>query len=266
MKVRLGLMKLREALEINESMVVQLIRKSARRGLRLNVATNGTLSVEAPLSTKSALIKSFVLEHLDWIENRNLVFESLRNQNAPKCGRPGETWLFRGELLKLLYLRAPIERPRVFRHGAYLICEIPERDFNPTFLWAPQPKMMKVIFSFYLRQSEIVIPKRVEHFSERLGLFPRRLRFRSQRTMWGSCNSRGHLSFNFRLIAAPPHILDYVVVHELCHLQHADHSKNFWNLVATQIPDFRSSRKWLRNHQFDFDFLSKESDLYLSRI
>lgn len=71
---------------------------------------------------------------------------------------------------------------------------------------------------------------------------------RDQKTRWGSCSSRGTLSFNYRLIFAPPAVLDYVVVHELCHLTHMNHSKEFWNLVGTVMPDYKTHRKWLKEH------------------
>lgn len=71
---------------------------------------------------------------------------------------------------------------------------------------------------------------------------------RDQKTRWGSCSSRGTLSFNYRLIFAPPVILDYVVVHELCHLTHMNHSKDFWDMVASVMPEYKVCRKWLRDH------------------
>ncbi len=71
---------------------------------------------------------------------------------------------------------------------------------------------------------------------------------RDQKTRWGSCSSRGTLSFNYRLIFAPPAVLDYVVVHELCHLTHMNHSADFWNLVGSVMPDYKQHRKWLKEH------------------
>lgn len=71
---------------------------------------------------------------------------------------------------------------------------------------------------------------------------------RDQKTRWGSCSSRGTLSFNYRLIFAPLPILDYVVVHELCHLCHMDHSKAFWAAVASVMPDYKQRRQWLKDH------------------
>ena len=71
---------------------------------------------------------------------------------------------------------------------------------------------------------------------------------RDQKTRWGSCSSRGTLSFNYRLIFAPPMVLDYVVVHELCHLTYMDHSKNFWTMVAQIMPAYKIYKRWLRDH------------------
>ncbi len=71
---------------------------------------------------------------------------------------------------------------------------------------------------------------------------------RDQNSRWGSCSSRGTLSFNYRLIFAPSVILDYVVVHELCHLTHMNHSQDFWNMVASVMPDYKIHKKWLRDH------------------
>lgn len=74
------------------------------------------------------------------------------------------------------------------------------------------------------------------------------LTIRDQKTRWGSCSGRGTLSFNWRLILAPPEILDYVVVHELCHLTYMNHSKEFWGLVGSVIPDYKVRRKWLKEN------------------
>ncbi len=75
-----------------------------------------------------------------------------------------------------------------------------------------------------------------------------RITIRDQKTRWGSCSARGTLSFNWRLMLAPPAVLDYVVVHELCHLTHMDHSKAFWAHVESVCPDYRIHRKWLKEH------------------
>jgi hypothetical protein len=81
-----------------------------------------------------------------------------------------------------------------------------------------------------------------------LGVAYARIQIRDQRTRWGSCSSRGTLSFNWRLVLAPFAVLDYVVVHELCHLREPNHSGAFWDLVVSRRPGWREQRAWLRDH------------------
>jgi predicted metal-dependent hydrolase len=87
-----------------------------------------------------------------------------------------------------------------------------------------------------------------EEEGERLGVVYRRIRIGGQRTLWGSCSPRGTLSFNWRLVLAPLEVLDYVVVHELCHLRVLNHSRAFWELVEGRRPHWREQRVWLREH------------------
>ena len=84
--------------------------------------------------------------------------------------------------------------------------------------------------------------------AERIGVAYRRIRIGGQRTLWGSCSPRGTLSFNWRLVLAPLEVLDYVVVHELCHLCVPNHSRRFWALVEGHRPHWRQQRDWLRDH------------------
>lgn len=92
------------------------------------------------------------------------------------------------------------------------------------------------------------IPARVTYYHQFTGGSFQRITIRAQKTRWGSCSSRGTLSFNWRLMLAPPRVLDYVVVHELCHLKHMDHSRNFWNAVAEIMPDYKEHKKWLKEN------------------
>ena len=84
--------------------------------------------------------------------------------------------------------------------------------------------------------------------AERIGVVYQRIRIGAQQTLWGSCSPRGTLSFNWRLALAPLEVLDYVVVHELCHLRVPDHSRRFWRLVESRRPEWRRQRDWLTEH------------------
>lgn len=91
------------------------------------------------------------------------------------------------------------------------------------------------------------IPKRVAYFAELVGVDYGRITIRNQKTRWGSCSAKGNLNFNCLLMLAPPRVIDYVVVHELCHRKEMNHSKFFWAEVEKILPDYKDSRKWLKN-------------------
>ena len=100
----------------------------------------------------------------------------------------------------------------------------------------------------YIVAAKEYFPKRAAYFRQFTGGTYNRITIRDQETRWGSCSAKGTLSFNWRLMLAPPAILDYVVVHELCHLTHMNHSAAFWQAVEAVYPDYRSARRWLKEH------------------
>ncbi len=91
-----------------------------------------------------------------------------------------------------------------------------------------------------------VIPERVEYFAKVIGVTYGKITVRNQKTRWGSCSSKGNLNFNCLLMLAPPEVLDYVVVHELCHRKQMNHSKAFWLEVEKVLPNYKEVRKWLK--------------------
>lgn len=92
------------------------------------------------------------------------------------------------------------------------------------------------------------IPERVNDYAKQMGEMYSGIRIKDQKTLWGSCSTRRNLNFNWRLVMAPEKVLDYVIVHELCHLKHMDHSPAFWHWVESVMPDYRKHRKWLKEN------------------
>lgn len=97
-------------------------------------------------------------------------------------------------------------------------------------------------------QAGAYFPERVAYFAARLGVTYGRITLRTQRSKWGSCSSKGNLNFNILLMLAPRDVLDYIVVHELCHRKHLNHSAAFWAEVEGLMPDYREKEKWLKEH------------------
>ncbi len=93
-----------------------------------------------------------------------------------------------------------------------------------------------------------VIPDKVKYYAEIMGVTYGRITIRNQKTRWGSCSSKGNLNFNCLLMLMPDKVLDYVVVHELCHLKQMNHSKKFWKEVERYMPDYKNYKKWLNDN------------------
>jgi predicted metal-dependent hydrolase len=101
---------------------------------------------------------------------------------------------------------------------------------------------------WYRRRAREEVTPRLDAACARAGTSYERLQIRGQRTRWASCSSTGAMSFNWRLLLAPAEILDYVVEHEVAHLEVLDHSRRFWDLLASRCPDWRQREAWLRRH------------------
>lgn len=97
-------------------------------------------------------------------------------------------------------------------------------------------------------KARVLITERVQYFAPRIGVTYGSITIRTQRTRWGSCSSKGNLNFNCLLAMVPPEVLDYVVVHELCHRIEMNHSSRFWSQVESVLPDYKIRRKWLKDN------------------
>ena len=106
--------------------------------------------------------------------------------------------------------------------------------------------LKKALKSWYVQQAKQIIPKRVAYYAEQMGEAYGDIRIKDVKSRWGSCSSKRNLNFNWRLVLAPMEMLDYVVVHELCHLKEMNHSPAFWRLVEAVLPDYKKRRAWLK--------------------
>ncbi|HEY4526690.1 MAG TPA: M48 family metallopeptidase [Candidatus Paceibacterota bacterium] len=96
------------------------------------------------------------------------------------------------------------------------------------------------------QEAHALVVSRITHFNQTYECTINRIVIRNQRRRWGSCSARGNLNFNYRLLKLPPALVDYIVVHELCHLRELNHSARFWKLVGDTLPDFRARQRALR--------------------
>lgn len=120
------------------------------------------------------------------------------------------------------------------------------KDAKERFEAEPTEKLTREKVIALAEEALKVIPERVEYFAKVIGVTYGKITIRNQKTRWGSCSSKGNLNFNCLLMLAPPEVLDYVVVHELCHRKQMNHSKAFWLEVEKVLPDYKEVRKWLK--------------------
>ncbi len=117
-----------------------------------------------------------------------------------------------------------------------------------TSLKQAELQRLTVLENRYRNAAKDYFTKRVAFYHQMTGGIYHTITIRDQKSRWGSCSSRGTLSFSYRLMFAPPRVLDYVVVHELCHLTHMNHSADFWGMVQRIMPDYRIYKQWLKDH------------------
>jgi predicted metal-dependent hydrolase len=218
------------------------IRRSSRaRRLRITVQPAG-VEVVAPLRMRDADIAAFVRDNQRWIETK---LEAIQRRLAAHEGSPrlvdGARIPFRGGWQRLRVTDGSRSRSLV-RHDGDIRVEL-AAGLSAALR---EVEVERVLTGWLRREARSAAQAAVDRYGPRHGLAPRGLVIKAHRTLWGSCTARGVVNLNWRLILAPPAALDYVVVHELCHLRHRHHQPPFWRLVAAILPDYGQQRRWLR--------------------
>jgi predicted metal-dependent hydrolase len=204
------------------------VRRSARaRRVRVNVHAHTGVEVVLPARAPERAAAAAVSELRPWIERRLGEAREVRARIAARAG----TVPYLGRSLELV---PQTGRTRVHRTGERLL--VPAGDARPA------------LERFYRRAARAEIAPRLDHAVTLAGCAYAGLSIRAQRTRWASCTADGRMSFNWRLLLAPERVLDYVVWHEVCHLEILDHSPGFWALVERHWPDYREDREWLRRN------------------
>lgn len=230
-------------------------RRAFQRNIGVRVLPNGVVKVTAGKTTSKKVISEFLNHCGVWIYKSLDEYQSLRERHPPKKYVMGEKFLFRGKEHTLTFSPTSNKRPFFKTSHNELILYLPIED-------VAHQELVKALRKFYKKSGSEQLTKSVEYHSQLMNLYPKALSFRSQKTRWGSCSSDGNVSLNWRLIVAPEVCLNYVVIHELSHLKYQNHSRKFWDLVEKYSPGWKAHRKWLRDHQYAFDFLAKKSELH----
>lgn len=213
----------------------------------------GQVIVRAPNFIKADFINAFIKEKSAWLKNK-IVAQQQAQANHFDFRNGSEVFLF-GNKVDLVIRTG--QKGQVFFeqniHNSqqnYLIVIISERNKERlTDVDVLSKQVKKQLESYFKEQAQNYIFPRLAELTKQTSLTPKQIKIRQYRARWGSCNSRQEISFNYLLMMAPPWVIDYVIIHELCHLKHLNHSTNFWQLVAKHCPYYQDAKRWLSTHQ-----------------
>ncbi len=224
----------------NEEHSCLIIRTSRKRSIGIEVSPYRGIVVHAPYKLNSQRIVELLNGSARWIEKR--LKQLGEAPFAFRTFKTGGRFLFQGEWLDLQILPAEISKISVQRQENFLVVLVPQE----TDLKTMDEVIKDALAKWYRTRARKIITARIEHYGPTVGVPVPPIRINNARRRWGSCGVKGRLNFPWRLVMAPLSLIDYVVVHELCHLLKRDHSSAFWRLVAAILPDYRQRRRQLR--------------------
>ncbi len=225
------------------------LRHSARaRRLRLVVKPTG-VEVVLPPGVSEADGLRFFRQHQDWAARKLFELQGRVRQRMAPVDEPAlgvaSSIPFQGCDVPLIVHHTPAGRLRVLR----------ENETGPFEIWvgaeSPLEQCQQIhaaLFAWVKRWMRTEAARMALVHGEALGLLPRDIRIKQMRSRWGSCGVRNDIQLNWVLAFAPPAVLEYVVVHEICHIRHRDHSAQFWALVTRMLPDWQRERQWLKQN------------------
>jgi predicted metal-dependent hydrolase len=213
-----------------------VVRSGRRKKLTITVERDRSIVVHAPQDTSEDTIRKVVESKRQWLFDK--VHHAQKYQDLPHA--PGKE-VVNGESALYLGMAYPIELTDTASGGV----EFSRRFLIPA---ADQLKRKVVLKDWYLARAQETILPRVNLHANDLGVVVAEVNIVDNRFRWGSCTTKDHLNFNWRLIKAPMFVIDYVIVHELAHLLEANHTPRFWNIVRAKAPLSEKAKDWLREH------------------
>lgn len=225
-----------QALIKTDDFDVHIVPNKRRIRVTLKVSSKGVY-LHIPTQLPMDIAHNLIEEKSDWIK------QQLAKQPEPQ---PERQWQ-QGEILHLfgqafeLQLEQKGDSPQVRLEGNTII-------LSGRLHRISQQTRRKATIDWYKQQANIYLNKRTAELSQQTGLIPRSITIKTYKARWGSCDKQGNIQYNWQILQAPPSVIDYLIIHELCHLKHHNHGKGFWKLVEKHYPEYRREQTWLKQN------------------
>lgn len=221
-----------------------LHRSTKRKTIGVQIHFEHGLVVRVPSKLKIQFIEKFLKRKQKWIINKMDVVQRNTPDKVIRDFSQGEKLLFLGSEYEITHIPISGKRIKVnIVKNVFEICHPEDFNFQLNGI-----KIKNMIKKWYKQEAEKVINERISFYKNKLSVKPLGIKIRSYKSRWGACRENGQITFNWKLVQAPIPIIDYVVVHELSHLVHLNHSKEYWDLVQKHSPDYIAHKNWLKNN------------------
>jgi predicted metal-dependent hydrolase len=219
--------------------------RSRRATADIVIERDGRLLVRAPFAVPAERIEDIVESKRYWIYKNLAEWRDLNATRVLREYRNGEGFLYLGRSYRL-QLVGDQDEALLLKNGAFCL----RRDLVDG---GAVEATRSAFRDYYVVRGLERIKQRVDYYAPKVGIAPRRLTVRDLGNRWASCSPRGNISFHWKCMMAPLTIIDYIVVHELCHFHHLDHTQAFWNEVDKVLPNYRERKEWLKKYGAGLD-------------
>ena len=240
----------------NEIIQVHIIR-SRRKTVCMSINKDGSVTVKAPLRYPTDKdISDFVEQKIDWVVKQREIQEDREDMRLVRRFETDYSFPYLGEE-RLVKMQKGKKNQFSYENDTIVI-KTPYLDALETDYEAEEnkpliEKLQNDLKKWYKKQAAAYITKRVDYYKDIVGVTVNSVSIKSRKSQWGSCDSNGDITFSWRLVMARPAAIDYVVIHELCHRKHMDHSRDFWNQVQKYMPDFKAQKQWLEENSMNLN-------------
>ncbi|MCW2279189.1 M48 family metallopeptidase [Heliophilum fasciatum] len=211
---------------------------SRRKTLGIQIEPPDKVIVKSPFGLSTDQVCAIVQKRAAWIIKKLASFRAMNIQPVQRSLINGELYLYLGKEYPLqIIIDKSVAKPSVDLFQDRLVVITPTIE---------KTMLQKALIAWYKVAAATLIEERIRVYAHCFSLSPVEVKVKEQKRRWGSCTAQNHLLFNWRIVMAPLAVLDYVVVHEMSHLVHKNHGKDYWNLVASILPDFKKRKEWLK--------------------